>query len=406
MNIRLPEHNSSRLIFVPSNITGNNPDFKLYIEDTTTDSNCSCSGDSEYPSNWLLGKLNNYCWYLEDCGIYDSNHYHTANIYYYDNSNVKQNYITVTRSMEYGEESDRLYCEHSGSLKVLLYDYSEQNVSCNFYIKYERNLPAAKEALGNLTDTTTGETIYNCVAFYKYNNENQLIMTEAIQLSFALEVVNEEDNTPMTGINYCSIEPTRATCDTTKLALTAKLNENTLTDIRVGLIGTNSLGEKNPSYHYYGKFMPVDYYENNYQPIDPSYFIVQAPKNGWIALRIGIGSGTLLYNNRYKDGIVCGFIRQVGAGLTGYFGNWKSSSATYQYDIELNRNTEPCMIMIPKLYWNYSQIIWKNSSGSSVSYSGLPQEELYNELDGMFYRIFILPPSSPIQKITLHYSKI
>ena len=109
MNIRLPEHNSSRLIFVPSSITGNNPDFKLYIEDTTTDSNCSCSGDSEYPSNWLLGKLNNYCWYLEDCGIYDSNHYHTANIYYYDNSNVKQNYITVTRSMEYGEESDRLF---------------------------------------------------------------------------------------------------------------------------------------------------------------------------------------------------------------------------------------------------------------------------------------------------------
>jgi hypothetical protein len=58
--------------------------------------------------------------------------------------------------------------------------------------------------------------------------------------------------------------------------------------------------------------------------------------------------------------------------------------------------------MIPKLYWNYSQIIWKNSSGSSVTYSGLPQEELYNELDGMFYRIFILPPSSPIQNyITL-----
>ncbi len=406
MNIRLPEHNSSRLIFVPSSITGNNPDFKLYIEDTTTDSNCSCSNsDSEYPSNWLLGKLNSYCWYLEDCGIYDSNHYHTANIYYYDSNNIKQNYITVTRSMEYGEESDRLYCEHSGSLKVLLYDYSQQNIFCNFYIKYERNLPAAKESIANLTDTTTGETLYNCVCFFKYNNENQLIMTEAIQLNFSLSVKNEDD-TPMSGINYCNIVPTKATCDTNKLSLIGELNENTLQDIMVGLVGTTSLGEKNDTYHYYGKFMPVDYYENNYQPIDPSYFIVQAPKNGWIALRIGIGSGTLLYNERYKNNKKCGFIRQSGAGLNGYFGNYKPSSDTYQYDIDLNRDNEPCMFMIPELFCNYSQIIWKNSSGASVSYSGLPQEELYNELDGMFYRIFILPPSSPIQKITLHYSKI
>ena len=78
-NIKLFEHNSSRLLFVDHQES----DFKLDLEELEQDSSetdkCNCDSPK-----FLLGKLNNYIWLLEDSGIYDSNHTHQANINHTD----------------------------------------------------------------------------------------------------------------------------------------------------------------------------------------------------------------------------------------------------------------------------------------------------------------------------------
>ena len=99
--IKLPEHYSSRLLFVDDKNIPDPSNFKLEIEDTTSGQTGHDEMDnSEYPNNFLLGKLTNNIWYLEDSGIYDSNHEHTAEIYN-ENDGVRNTLYNVTRIMEY-----------------------------------------------------------------------------------------------------------------------------------------------------------------------------------------------------------------------------------------------------------------------------------------------------------------
>ena len=76
-NIILPEHNSSRLLFIDNQ----DPNFNLTIENLEQDSSekdkCNCSDPK-----FLLGQLNDYIWLLEDSGTYDTNHTHQANLNY------------------------------------------------------------------------------------------------------------------------------------------------------------------------------------------------------------------------------------------------------------------------------------------------------------------------------------
>ena len=412
-NIKLLEHNSSRLLFYSVDAMPNANEFKLTIEDitsTTSDSTyCTEMDNHIYTNNWLLGKLNNKIWYIEDVGVYDSNHEHTAKVYYIDETTNEENIVwNVKRIMEYGEECDRLYCEHSGGFKILLIDSPENELEANFYIKYERNLPGIGEAVGTLTNPTTGETINNCVVFYKYNSSNEVIMTEAIKLDFNLSVINN-DGSLMEGINYCNIIPKKADIEFSRLSIKYEISPNTSNDVKLGMIGITTLGESDPYSGYYGKFNSSRYYQDNDNYIEPMYFIVQAPKNrSWICYRSGycdeyVGFGP--YRNHQIDGCYCYYVRGEGFGLNGYYGTYNSSTQRYVYEININPidNGKVFSVLLPKIFFNYQSVTYKNGSSNTIAFDG-EIEDIYNEFDGMIYRVFYLESSSNVRKIILEYS--
>ena len=395
--IILPEHNSSRLLFISNNYI-NTGDVELNIEDTTDSEYCTEKSSIQYDNNWLLGKLNNYIWLLEDTGQYDLNHEHTANIYYNDPStNEKVIIYTVRRVMEYGEECDRLYLQYSGSLKLLLLDNIENTQYANMYIKYERNLPGCKEEIVTRDDS---DGITYGVAFYKYQGKT-LGISEIIAISNKLVVNTDETDSsgnpiPMTGLNYCIPSINNINIDFSKLNISYTISQNTTNDIKVGILGINSSSKKFISYKIY----------NNC--IESSYFIVQAPRNrSWICYRSCYN--TTYYGMYYSlrtmpDNTTCGYLSRKGSELTGKFGNYDSSSNQYVYEFNITDKTKPFHFMIPKYFTNWTSIEFKNSSDNIITYDGNDPFDFFNELDGLYYKVYSIKTSSSITKIIIKYS--
>lgn len=394
--IILPEHNSSRLLFV--NIPEcNNGTIDLNIEDTTDSEYCTETQKYQYNNSWLLGKLNNYIWLVEDVGQYDLNHEHTANIYYTDpNTNEKVVVYTIRRVMEYGEECDRLYMQNSGGFKLLLLDNTDNTQYANMYIKYEKYLPGCKEEV--LTRNEDGKTIYG-VAFYKYQNK-LLGISEVISISNQLIVNTDEVDASgnpihMNGLNYCQPTINNVNIDFSKLQIVYNLSHNTLNDIKVGVLGINSVNHKFISYKI----------SNNC--IEPSYFIVQAPKNrSWICYRSCYNSNYgVYYDTRVMpNNSTCGYLNREGSSLNGVFGNYDSVNNKYVYEINITEKTVNFNFMIPSYFTNWYSIEFMNNYNSAIPYDGYEPFDFFNELDGLYYKIYTFRPSSAIYKIIIKYN--
>lgn len=393
-NIKFPEHNSSRLIFVNPNSLNNINDYKLYVEDITNDQNCSieCSGNSV---KWLLGKLNENVWLLEDTGIYDSNHEHTGDIYYIDNNDQKQIVYNITRVMEYSQECDRMYTEHGGGFKFLLLDGDEDDLYANFYIKYERNLPGCFEKIEDLI--INNETISDCIEFCKYDSDNQLIITEILKINTEMSIVDNTTGNPMDNINYCNISINDISVDFSKLSVNYHIDENNTNDIKLGFISTNYIS---------GKFLSANYANMNDSVITPSYFIVQAPKNrSWICYRKVNNKGTMWdgYSNIWDDKY-CGMLDFPDEELTGYYGTYNDETNSYIYEIDIDRSKMPFILLIPKMFCDYDLIEYFDENDRLIIYyDGEPIKDIFNELDGMFYRVISIPPASHTAKIIIEY---
>ena len=403
-NIKLPEHNSSRLLFV------DNDDAELVLNELEqVSSDIEKDRCTEGGCKFLLGKLSDHTWILEDCGIYDSNHTHRAEIINTTSNEVAYN---VTRIMEYSQECDRLYTEHSGSIKFILLDSPSEDLYANFYIKYERALPSAVTRLGNIT--IDGNVFQGCILFYNYNSNNQLVIQEAVQISGGLQVTNELDQ-PVNYMNYCSLTIKDVILEFGRISIKYNINPNNSNSVKIGMIGTIS-PYINSQNNYYGKFNSSRYYTENDSLVEPSYFIIQAPKNrSWICYRECYeeslpGSYNYEYddNNNYvqhtKNDCPCYFINKEGAALNGY--NGTLNNGHYEYTINIDRNRTPYLFMLPEIFWNYQSIEYFGSNDNVVSYDGGPSnpiKNIYNELDGIFYKQFTIVPSSQIFKIKITY---
>ena len=423
-NIKLFEHNSSRLLFV-DNI---DPNFELKLEELEQDSSekdkCNCN-----KPKFLLGKLTNSVWLLEDSGAYDSNHTHQANINYTDQSDNTETFFNVDRLMEYSAESDHLYTSHGGGLKFVLLDSPIEDQTIELFIKYERTLPGI-EQITDLKNNDTGEIYPACIVFYKYNN-NVLQMLQIVQLVAGLNVRDNNTLEPMKNINYCSLHVKNALIDFNRLKFTYSIDPNTSNDIKVSFIGTNSLFT-NPSLGNYGKFISGRYYENNDNYLEPGFFLIQAPKNrSWICLRTKYGStnspGTYYYNVsqsdiqsliyvyeiKHKDNCKCCYLNK--SPLDGYYGNLENNKYVYEINIDRNLDENYFTIMIPYIFTDYESLEYIDNNGNIVSgYMDLGanefvEENIYNELDGMFYKQISLPiirTYCKVYKLKITYNKV
>ena len=421
-NIKLFEHNSSRLLFI------DNPDqnMKLDLEELEQDSSekdkCKCS-----TPKFLLGNLNNYIWLLEDSGKYDTNHTHQANISHtdlYDNTEI---FFNVNRLMEYSEESDRLYTAHGGGIKFVLLDSPQEDQFVELFIKYERSLPGI-EQITDLKDNSTNEVYPACLVFYKYTN-NVLQMFQIVQLVAGLNVKDNNTLEPMQNINYCSINVKNVVIDFNRLKFTYSIEPNTTNDIKVSFIGTNSLFT-NPGNGYYGKFISRRYYENNDNYIEPGVFLVQAPKNrSWICYRTIFSSGpgtyvylysksdlttlTYDYEIKQKNNYKCCYMNK--SPLNGYYGNLENGKYIYEIDVDRNSDKNYFSIMIPTIFNDYESLEYFDNNDNKLTIQedlGYPEfrlENVYNELDGMFYKQIVIPIGlqyCKIYKVKLTYNKV
>jgi len=410
-NIILPEHNSSRLLFIDNQ----DPNFNLQIEDLEQDSSekdkCNCSNPK-----FLLGQLNDYIWLLEDSGTYDTNHTHQAKLNYTDQNNNTETFFNVNRIMELSAESDRLYTAHSGGLKFILLDSPLEDQIIELFIKYERTLPGF-EMITDLKNTQTGEIYPGCLVFFKYNTNNTSQMSQVVQLIAGLSVRDSNTLQPMNNINYCSLNVKNATIDFNELKFTYSIEPNITNDIKVSFIGTNSLFT-NPNSGNYGKFISQRYYENNDNYIEPGVFLIQAPKNrSWICYRTyynsGFSPGTYVnvvtksnltnhsyeYTNKYKnDGendCLCFYLNK--SPLNGYKGILENNKYVYEINIDRNSDKNVFLLMIPKMFCNYTSLEYFDNNNNVLTSSmdlganEFDVKDIYNELDGMFYKLITIP---------------
>jgi len=386
--ILLPEHNSSMLLFINDDKV-NNGRVKLLIEDTTESQYCTETSNYQYNNSWLLGKLNNYIWLLEDVGQYDLNHEHTCKIYYIDYSTYEEVVLfNVTRVYEYGEECDRLYLQHSGGLKALLVDPEKTTFTNDFYIKYERNLPGCKEEIS--TEVENGKTKHY-VSFYKYDNVNEEVgLTEIMAISNELLVTDDVGN-PIPVIKYCKPNIQQATIDFSRICIDYTLAENNTNDLKIGILGVNSSTKKFISSRIY------------YNCLEPSYYIIQPPKNrSWICYRTCYTEYSNLYFNNISmpNNINCGYLNREGSGLIGHYGTLNNGE--YAYEISIAKNGNPFHLMIPTYFTDWTSIGWKENN-TDVSYDGNQPFDFFNVLDGTYYKIYSLPETSRINKIIIRY---
>ena len=394
--IILPEHNSSRILFI-NNSCLNNGDVNLEIRDTTDDEHCTETSDYAYNNSWLLGKLNNYMWLLEDVGEYDLNHEHKADIYYIDpNTNQEVVLYHIRRVMEYGEECDRLYMQYGGGMKLLLTDVQNDNMTANLYIKYERNLAGCYEEVGQTTQD--GKDV-NYIIFYKYSGK-QIGIAEVISIVNELNVTTDEvdgsgNPIPMTGLNYCIANINNVSIDFSQISINFLLSENNTNDVKVGMIGINSINKKFISYKIV----------NNC--IEPSYFLLQTPnKRSWICYRTCYNTNFgVYYNNRtMPNDTIVGFLNREGSGLNGYYGTYDNINNQYVYEINISKN-DPFNFMIPKMFTDWASIEWKDNNGNTIRYfDGLTPFDFFNDLDGLYYKIYSFPINSRIHKIIIRYN--
>lgn len=386
--IILPEHNSSRLLFINDGIL-NSSQAELIIEDTTTDANCDCDGDIVFSNKWLLGRLNSNIWLLEDCGVYDSNHEHTAKIYYINPDTNQEVFIcNVRRVMEYGLECDRLYCQTGGGMKTIFTDGNidfENLPSVNFYIKYEKNLPPIKEEV-SFEEDDHGTKTYS-LTFYKKNELNQIGITDVLSITNNLQVQN------INNLHIIIPSITDLSADFSKISIKYNIGPNPENDLQVGIIGVNTANKKFIS--------PL--ISNGC--IEPTYFMVVYPKNrSWICYRIStdIVYG-VAYNNRKVNGYNAVLINRADEGLTGSFGISQYSNTIYSHNINLDRSHERCFFMLPLQFTDYEEIRFQNSSRRTIDYDGESIIEIYNELDGMYYRVYTFLQSSEIYSMQIRY---
>ena len=425
-NIILPEHNSSRLLFIDNQ----DPNFNLQIADLEQDSSekdkCNCSDPK-----FLLGQLNNYIWLLEDSSEYDTNHTHKAKLNYTDQYNNSETFFDVKRIVEYGEECDRLYTSHSGGLKFVLLDSPTENQTIELFIKYERTLPGF-EMITDLQNTQTGEIYPACLVFFRYNSTNNTPqMTQVVQLVAGLNVLDSNTLQPMNNINYCSINIKNINIDFNQLKFTYTIDPNTTNDIKISFIGTSSLFT-NPNNGNYGKFISQRYYENNDNFIEPGIFLIQAPQNrSWICYRTCYNSGfspgitvsevtksnltnhSYEYTTKYKDGHKCYYLNR--ASLNGYNGTLENNKYIYEVNIDRNSGKNVFILMIPTMFTDYESLQYLDNNNNVVSsYMDLGANEfndteiVYNELDGMFYKTIVIPiirSYCKIYKVKLTYNK-
>lgn len=426
-SIKLPEHNSSRLLFVDTN----DPDFTLDITEIAQDLNGENQGESSCSCatpKFLLGKLNQYIWIIEDSGDYDTNHRHRAELSNTDQLNNTEVMFNVSRLMEYGSECDRLYTNHSGGIKFILLDSPSEDQTADLFIKYERSLPCF-EYITDLRDNNTGQIYPACIAFYKYINNSPSIF-QIVQLVGGLTVVDSNTQQPMQNIDYCNITVKNAVIDFNKLTFTYSVTPNTSNNVKINYIGTQSL-QTNPNNDFYGKFISRRYYQENDNFIEPGFFIIQAPQNrSWICYRTcrrnnyipgGVVDVTYRYvqdNNsgyewdyKYKDGCQC---FKVKAPLNGYNGNLINNKYIYEIDVDRNDDRNFFLLVLPSIFCDYESVEYYDQNGIKLTRPiDLGQydfgvEDIYNEFDGMFYKLFMIPiglQNCKIYKIKLTYNK-
>lgn len=422
-NIKLFEHNSSRLLFVDNQ----EPDFNLSLNELEQDSSekdkCNCDSPK-----FLLGKLNNYIWLLEDSGTYDTNHTHQANINHTNQLENTETFFNINRLMEYSGECDRLYTAHGGGLKFVLLDSPTENQIIELFIKYERSLPCV-EQITDLRDNNTGDVYPGCLVFWKYNVNNQLQMFQVTQLIGGLNVIDSNTLQPMNNINYCSINVNNVEIDFNRLKFTYTIEPNNTNDIKINFIGTNSLFT-NPSSENYGKFISKKYYENNDNYVEPGVFLIQAPNNrSWICYRTNFSAnpGTYIYlisqsniqtlsyeyEIKQKDNCKCCYMNK--SALNGYYGSLENGK--YVYDIYVSRtdNANYFSIMIPFIFNDYESLEYFDNNNNKLTDQndfGYPEfriENTYNELDGIFYKQIVIPIGlqyCKIYKVKLTYNKV
>jgi len=423
-NIKLFEHNSSRLLFIDNQNTNLSLNLNELEQDSSETDKCNCDDPK-----FLLGKLNNYIWLLEDSGIYDTNHTHQANINQIDQYNNSETLFNVDRIMEWSEECDRLYTSHGGSTKFILLDSPTEEQYIELFIKYERTLPGF-EQITDLSNNDTGEIYRGCIVFYKYNN-NIPQMIQVVQLVGGLNIIDSNTLQPMENVNYCSINVRNATIDFNKLKITYLINPNTSNDIKISFIGTNSLFT-NPGNGNYGKFISQRYFNNNNNYIEPGVFLIQVPKNrSWICYRIlynssanpgqyvylipqsNISTHTYEYSIKYKNNCKCCYINK--SSLNGYNGSLENNKYVYEINIDRNSDKNYFTLMIPSIFNDYESLQYLDNNDNVVSSNmdlganEFSEREIYNELDGMFYKAISIPiirTYCKIYKVKLTYNKV
>ena len=387
--IILPEHNSSRLLFVnESKLCDNAVDIPLLIRDTTSDSHHTSECNYDYKTPWLLGKLTPHVYYLEDTGMYDLNHEHTAEIYYIDPSTEQEVIMyNVTRVMEYGQECDRMYCEHSGGMKVMFIDSNESDKTANFYIKYEKNLPGCFETkvIDSSDPTKMG------IGFIKKQGDN-LGYVEVLGFTYQLRVTNDTTGEEVDYLTYITESINNCSCDFSKLHIDYHTTENNTNDIKVGILGITSNAKKFISYRI----------SSNCQ--EPCYFLIQPPANrSWIFYRATEYKGripTYSYGIDVPSGST--YLSEIslpGSGATGMYGILEGSKYKYEIPISITEENNIFIFCLPTIFSNYSSIIvYGNETSESLNNPTV----YYNDLDGMSYNIWYL--TTETNKIIIEYN--
>ena len=412
--IILPEHNSSRLLFIDNQL----PDFNLEVVDLEQNSSekdhCNCS------SKFLLGKLNDYVWILEDSGKYDSNHTHQAELKYNNSlTNTTEVMFTINRIMEYSQECDRLYTRHSGGLKIILIDSPSDDQIMELFIKYGRSLPGF-EVITDIRNNDTNEVYHGCIVFYKYVN-NIPTMYQIVQIIGGINVIDSNTQLPMQNIEYCGITVKSVNINFNRIKFTYSITPNNTNDIKVGYIGTSSLFI-NPEKQNYGKFISKGYYLNNDNFIEPGCFFIQAPKNrSWICFRnyysdssmlssnvqeiYGYNQSTNRYNFSIKQKNGCKCYNVIMAALSGIKGVLENDKYIYTIDINRNNDHNYYLFMIPLLFNDYESFEYYDNNNTKLINSidlgskNFEDQNIYNELDGLFYKLITIP-------IGLSYCKV
>ena len=393
--IILPEHNSSRLIFIDNN------NVNLLVDNTTRVSECDCYYGT---SRMQIGKLNDYIWIIEDVGEYDTNHQHSADLYYIDpNTNERKVLYNVTRIFEYNSECDRAYVQHGGGHKMIIVFPSNKQLSANFYLKYAKNTPNVKEEV--IYDTANDNYL---IYTYKYDESGKLGINDLIGIVKTLNITTDElDNAgnpkPMEGVSYIDLSIDSVDVTMNQIRINYHIGDNNTDDLKVGVLGINSATDK-----FISPLITDD-------RIEPLYFIIEPPKNrSWIFLRIdkdeehNVATPPKYYTqptNRMVGEYHCGYL---WGNMIGFKGIYNENDNTYEYNIDVD--SIPMIFSIPEYYLDYKSIQFFDENDNELKMQGPSTNwphsntwQIYNEYDGICYFSYLIHVQSKTKKIKLVY---